>query len=150
MAGKEEFRVLLFRSTGWGARLIQWQTRSPYSHAAIGRGSQLVESIQGVGVRQRRWSAAENVDAFAVPDLTDAQWHRAWEFSQLHLGEDYDWRGVLRFVSRIEHSSKRPLWFCSELVFAALAHAGLPVLARTKASHVSPAMLALSPLLIRA
>jgi uncharacterized protein YycO len=62
------------------------------------------------------------------------------------IGKPYDWRGVLRFVSRKPHHVNGA-WFCSELVFECLARSGVRLLDRIEASDVSPQLLSYSTLL---
>lgn len=142
--------ILLFRGRGAVSALIRWQTRSVYSHAAIlmpdGR---IVEAWQGAGVRTTTLSDWQGIDRFAVPSLTDAQWRAASTFALRQVGQGYDYAGVARFLSRRD-TPENGRWFCSELVFAAIQHAGLNLLERIPPAEVSPGHLALSPLLVPA
>lgn len=141
--------ILLFRGRGLISRLIRWQTRSVYSHAAImTRAGTIIEAWHRGGVREKNLSDYRDIDFFVVPDMSPEQWDRAIAFARGQLGKRYDYLGVIRFVTRRRHLSSRRM-FCSELVFAALAAAGVGLLKRIPAPKVSPAMLALSPLLIR-
>lgn len=149
--------VALFRETGFIARSIRCQTRSQYSHAALaypvhGRTDSLlvIESFPFVGVRRRRieGDALKNVDLFKVDGMNTLDWHRAFSFAEFQLGKHYDYISVLRFVTR-RKSPNNDRWFCSELVHKSLAEAGFTVLDRILSRDVSPAMLALSPMLIQ-
>lgn len=139
--------VLLFRGRGAISALIRWQTRSPFSHAALlmpdGR---IVESWQGAGVRVKTLADWDGVDFFDVPSMTDFQWSLALDFALELVGRGYDYRAVARFVSR-RPAADNERWFCSELVFAALEAAGVSLLERIDAAAVSPGLLSLSPLL---
>lgn len=142
-------RVLLFRGRGLISGLIRFQTRSEYSHAALlmpdGR---ILESWQGAGVRVHELTDWAGIDAFSVRGMSGDQWDQALAFAWRQLGNRYDYLSVLRFVSRRD-APENGRWFCSELVFAALAIAGVRLLARVEAAEVSPGMLAWSPLLER-
>ena len=67
-------KIALVRGTGWMSRLIQWQTRSEYSHAAlvvpdVGNGLLVVEAWQKSGVRvyrPTRREREEQMDFFSV------------------------------------------------------------------------------------
>jgi hypothetical protein len=119
----------------WYARLFDWLvrlvTRSPYSHCEIViDGVCWSSSIRDGGVRAKRI------------DLDSGHWHviplhtdpaRALAWFKSHMGQGYDWLGVLRFiVPFIPQRAGR--WFCSEACAAAL---GLPC-----PSHYSPGGLA--------
>jgi hypothetical protein len=140
-------RVALFRGGDPIAKIVRWQTRSPFSHAALllPCGKRVIESYPGSGVRIRHLDAADwkNIDLFEVEGLTPDLSRQALAFCERERGKGYDWRSVLRFVSRTP-ARENGRWFCSELVFGALAHVGLRVLARIEAHNVSPGMLALS------
>lgn len=141
--------ILLFKGRGVVSGMIRLQTRSRYSHAALlyPDGITLIESWQGAGVRKKSITDFAGVDAFIVPGMTEAQWRDAFRFAEAQLGMGYDYRSVLRFVTRVGARDNRR-WFCSELVFAALHHAGVDLLARIPAAEVAPGHLAWSPLLL--
>ena len=142
-------KILLFKGNGFVSRLIRWQTNGQYSHAAIQLpDGQIIEAWhKPAKVRIRHvledWS---NVEAFDVEGVTDAQWTDATQWLQKQIGKKYDFGGVLRFVTRWRKEQDEK-WFCSELVFAALKHAGVDLLERVNASQVSPTVLSFSPLL---
>lgn len=144
--------VCLHRGTSLISKLIRWQNRSAYSHASIVLpGGSHVESREGKGVL---WhdeftltNPSEIVDWFEVRDLTEAQIDQLEIFLSVQRGKPYDWPMVLGFVSRsaVEGTHSAGKWFCSELVFAALAAIGHPLLARTVAWEVAPGLLKRSP-----
>ena len=140
--------ILLFKGRGIVSGLIRLQTRSVYSHAALlyPDNCTLIESWQGKGVRRTTLIDWEGVDAFIVPGMMEAQWKEAFRFAEAQIGMGYDYRSVARFVSRVAAGENRR-WFCSELVFAALHHAGVDLLARIPAAEVAPGHLAWSPLI---
>ncbi|HRQ87224.1 MAG TPA: hypothetical protein PLA50_00380 [Bacteroidia bacterium] len=141
--------VLLFRGRGAISAAIRWQTRSEYSHAALMMpGGKIIESWQGAGVRTKMPTDWDGIDFFGVFGMDEDEWRQAFDFALAQVGQGYDYRGVLRFVSRRE-TPENGRWFCSELVFAAIQHAGVDLLSRVPAANVSPGMLALSPLLVR-
>jgi hypothetical protein len=89
------------------------------------------------------------VDLFAVRGITAAQMREVNEFFALQKGKRYDWPGILHFATRRPQGAEaQRKWFCSEIVFAALAAAGIPPLARIAQWKVYPGMLAYSPLLV--
>lgn len=142
--------VLLYKGTGLVSKLIRWQTRGMYSHAALLRpDGRVIESWHDGGVRIFRPKSWDGIHAFDVPEMDQEKWEIALRWAEGEVGQPYDWRGVARFISRSKDRKNRR-WFCSELVFAALDAAGVPPLLRVPACEVSPAMLGYSPrLLIR-
>lgn len=146
-------RIGLHRSDGLMSKLIKWQTRSQYSHASLVEpDGTVLESIQGKGVvrgRNVRY-VKEQVDLFEVVAVASMH-EKAHAFALAQLGKGYDWTMVARFLSRRSaNRASSGKWFCSELVFAAFAQAGLPLLRDTEAWEVSPELLSKSPYLVAA
>lgn len=143
-------RILLYRGTGVVSYLIRWFTRSEYSHAALlyPDGDTVIESMQGYGVRKRSiYDLDEPYDVFRVANMTPQQWNYAIAFCAGEIGCGYDYRSVIRFLTR-QHAGSPNRWFCSELVFAAIRHAGPWLLERIEDWAVDPGDLRLSSLLI--
>lgn len=143
--------ILLYRGRGPVSRVIRWQTRSPYSHASIllPDGVTVIESIQFKGVHLRSLfdpKFTDPFDAFSLAHATIGQWAQIETFARAELGAGYDYRNIFRFVTRTT-SGHDTRWFCSELVFAAVASAGIKLLERIEPWAVSPGDLALSPIL---
>ena len=140
-------RILLFRGRGLISALIRWQTRGAYSHAAIllpdGR---ILESWQGDGVRIKVLDDMRGVESYEVTGITPEQWDAAIAFAESQVGRGYDYWAVVRFIAR-SRMPDNERWFCSELVFDALRHAGVHLFQRIDGWAVSPGMLAISPLL---
>ena len=140
-------RSLLYRGKGIVSWLIRWQTRSQYSHAALlFSDGLLVESMQGYGVRVRALDPKEEVDQFEVKGITAHEVAKVREFALGEVGHGYDYWAIVRFISR-NRMPDNERWFCSEFDFAALRFAGIKLLERIEDWAVSPALLALSPLL---
>jgi hypothetical protein len=137
-----------------------------YSHAAIivhrpDEKPYIVEAIEGKGVvkalvEDREVGKKEEVDIYACP-MSIKQENILIEFLDKQVGKKYDWRMVIRFVpllidltpwwaNRRESQKRKSMgkWFCSELVFAAIAKAGIPLFKLTEPWEVSPNMLSKS------
>ncbi len=126
--------------------LVRWFTRSQYSHAAIEIAPDtIIESWQGRGVQQVTIKDRSNVDHFEV-EVTDEQLKLIEAFLRSKLGKRYDYWGIVGFLVRLPLGTK-DRWFCSELVFAAFRFAGVQLLLRVHPTAVSPALLAMSPLM---
>jgi uncharacterized protein YycO len=145
--------VTLHRGSALVSKLIQWQTRSEYSHAGIVLpDGHFIEAREGAGVREFSTGLVANkgeaVDLFHVY-VTETQAGEIMDFCREQLGKKYDWTMVARFVTRRQESrSTTDKWFCSELVFAAFKQAGVVLLRDTQPWEVSPGLLARSPLLV--
>ena len=147
--------VALYRGKSVVSRLIRWQTRSQYSHAALllPNGS-VLESWHRGGVSHNHGLGAchtpgTEVDLFAVESSKGfalVDWARTLDFAFAQIGHTYDYRSVARFLSRRAEKADGK-WFCSELVFAAIKAGGLDLLANTSADRVAPGHLAWSPFL---
>lgn len=138
--------VLLFRGRGFISSLIRFQTRGAYSHAALMRpDGMIIESWPGKGVQLKVLKDWAGIDTYAVP-LTPMQWRTALAFAEQQIGSGYDYWGVIRFIDRRNMPDNKK-WFCSELVFAALAFAGVRLFERIDAGEVSPGLLGVSPML---
>lgn len=147
--------IAAYRGTSTISRAIQWQTRSPYSHVGwlCGDGS-IVEAWHKGGVRRNADLGTAHtpgtvVDLFSVRDLGTWEEMQVVMFLESTLGAKYDFGSVLRFLTRRHESPRdRAKWFCSELVYAALASIGRPPLSRTEPWEVSPGLLVRSPHLL--
>jgi hypothetical protein len=144
-------RVLLFTGGDPIASIVKWQSRSHYSHAAllIPGANRVIESYPFHGVRQRALTVRdwERVHAYEVPSMTPQMWDAAVAFCESQHGKPYDWRSVLKFVTRTP-ARENGKWFCSELVFKALEVSYLRPL-QMKAEYVNPGHLPASPYLHR-
>ena len=143
--------VALHRGEGFIAQAIQWQTRSVYSHASVvfEETGVVIEAREFKGVRSILWdevaASGEAVDVFRVKGLLPEVEEAVGEFLQAQLGKPYDYTMVARFITRRQGAREESgKWFCSELVFAAFAQAGVKLLERIEPWAVSPGMLRLS------
>ena len=146
-------KVALFRGrVSLISRAIEWDTRSPYCHAAIVQtDGSVIESIEGVGVhRIDAIPQGDTYDLFTVQGLTEAGEMAVERFLGAQLGLPYANLDIVGFITRSGVQEDRGAWFCSELVFAAIEAGGVSLLSRIAPFQVSPGMLALSPLLIPA
>lgn len=145
-------QVALFRSNSLVSRLIRWQTRGFYNHAALVWRGQVIEAREFEGVVTRKASTlqAEPLVHLYASGCDEETSRRIWSFALARLGYKYDYRMVTRFVSRLPaNEAQQEKWFCSELVFAAFREGGVCLLENIEPWAVSPSMLSLSPLLKR-
>jgi len=107
----------------------------------------MVEAWQGKGVRSKPAPKASEDDvAILHATMSADQSFQMDKFLSEQTGKRYDYRGVLRFISRSKVRSN-DRWFCSELVVSAFQAVGINLLARIESGKVSPQLLWHSPLL---
>lgn len=143
-------RVLLYEGKSLVSRIIQFQTRSRFSHAAIQMDSGLIVEAWHIGGVRPLPSVHEGhtpgtkVSVFdvTVPFDTEA----VDKFLADQIGKRYDFWSVARFLTRRD-SAANDRWFCSELVMAAFLAGGAHLLHRIPPSHTTPRDLWLSPYL---
>lgn len=105
-------------------RMVQWWTRSPYSHCELVFGYRLgiaecaTSSKMDGGVRLKKMIL--NPDHWDIVDLPWADVRAARNWFELHDGERYDVQGLLGFIAPI--SGRGSEWFCSEACAAALGY----------------------------
>lgn len=151
-------RIALYRGKGIVSKLILWQSRGKFSHAAVVLAdNSVIESKEGSlsplwrgGVRRRAHYLPIEGETCTLFDVmtTPVQEREIVNFLQEQIGKGYDYLSILRFITRQNTNSyTRGTWFCSELVFSAFRHAGINLLSRIDAWAVSPGQLATSPFL---
>lgn len=145
--------IALYKGKSFISKLIKWQTRGKYSHAAIiFKDGKVIEAWQA-GDSLVRFMPSVNeghtlgteVDIFKVK-TTSKQDKVIYDFMRGQVGKKYDWGLILGFLTRGD-TDNRDKWICSELVFAAFKVAGIDLLAATNAYEVSPSLIRRSTLL---
>lgn len=140
-------RLLLFTGGDPIAAIVKWQSRSHYSHAAllIPGTNTVIESYPFYGVRKRKLTAKdwERIHAYEIEGMDAAQWQGAIQFCEAQLGMPYDWRSVLKFLTRTP-ARENGKWFCSELCFKAVENVYRRLLQMT-AEYANPGHLGASP-----
>ena len=114
-------------------RAIAWYSRSPYVHTEFAWPLDDADPQQwlgaqpsgGVAIRPRDYlGAARPFDMFEA-DLSDAQLRVLRTFLARQIGKPYDWRAIAGMaIPALDRGHTQAAWFCSELVYYALASAG--------------------------
>ncbi len=147
-------RIALYQGVSTISRLIRWQSRSKYSHAAFlcDDGSVIeawMPEVRLVSNLSSQHTPGTLVDIFEFKaQLTAAEDEKLWNLAIDDLAIPYDYVGIWRFVTRqpeCERSKKK--LFCSEQVFSRCGMIGRHLLERTEAWRVPPDWIARSPLL---
>lgn len=145
-------KILLTRSKGVLGAGIRLQTRSIVDHSALLFDRGIVIESTWPKVRQTKfpaWLRGRNrrlVEQYIIPGDLDVD--AVYDFARNQLGKPYDVSSVLRFVTRQQaHRKSHGWWFCSELIFAAIAKGGLELFHNTEPYEVSPGLLRRSPLI---
>jgi uncharacterized protein YycO len=149
-----QLRVGFSQYGGIIGRLVRWQTRSPWSHAALlyqvhADPWRVIEAHYPAGVVDRPHSVTDDFLICSVehPDMQEAE-EQILAFAQRQVGKAYDLRMVARFITRQQEARETSgRWFCSELVYAAFWYAGVELLGNTQPWEVSPGLLRRSPYL---
>ena len=122
--------LLAYQGVSPLSRLIRWQTRSIYSHIAISHEGQVVEALGTRG----RVVLAENYRQYHTPgtvvdvlDVPGVDPDLAWDFALEQVGKPYDYRAIVKFVTR-RPATENGRWFCSELASAACSAGGVELL----------------------
>lgn len=153
-------RIALYQGKSWISRAIRWQTRSKYSHAAflLDDGS-VIEAWQPVvrmvvpdeegdfisGLsKQHTPGTVVDIFEFACP-LTPGENQKLTWLAMQDINTPYDYRSIIRFLTRKKSNLKKRRLFCSEQVFARCAQIGRQLLDRTEAWRVPPDWIARSP-----
>lgn len=115
-------RIALYKGKSWISKAIRWQTRMDYSHAAfvLADGS-VIEAwqpcVRHVANLSIQHTPGTVVDLFAFCRPLSGEQEAmlaAWAVKQ--CGINYDYRSILRFVTRKASDGDRAKWFCSEMV----------------------------------
>jgi hypothetical protein len=143
-------KVLLTRDGTALSKVIQWWTDGKASHALLYFPySELAwEAVPG-GVRARKIENWDGVEAFDVFIMSCYGWRQAERFCLDHVGDGYDFLGILRRAVRA-NNPPNGRWVCSSFVFSAIQAGGVTLQERVPFWKISPEDLRRSPLLIPA
>jgi len=148
--------ILLYKGIGPFSRAIRFRTRvlswlppeMDYSHVAWGTDRDTVIEAWPPEVREVGFHDGHRpgtmVHQFSVA-LSPDQEQRLELCLRSQIGKDYDWLGILGFLTRDDLAQRNGKWFCSELIAYAFEAAGKPLLARIRPHRMLPGMIALSP-----
>lgn len=141
-------KIIAYKGKSIFSKLIQLQSRSPYSHVAIllSDGT-VVESWAFIGVRHvssptEAHKAGTVIETYNIDGDYDEL--AVMDFLKSQLGKRYDYRGIVRFLTR-RASPADNRWFCSELVMEAFRRGGLDLQERLPASYATPRDIVISP-----
>lgn len=146
-------RFILVQGTSVVSKLIQWQTRSHWSHSALlFSDGTVIEAREFVGVRKlpyQTWLKENGSTPFEVftVNATESQESAMRDYAENQVGKPYDYVAVARFVTRRDYANQPDdKWFCSELTFETIKEGHIELFDRTEGWEVPPHWLARSPL----
>lgn len=164
-----KMRIALYQGKSFISRLIRWQTRSQYSHAAfllddgsvieawqpcvreiVPAGLNRLSPMRHIAALSKQHTPGTTVDIFEFCAPLSRDENRMLEhFARREVGAPYDYASIIRFCTREKDRvyGKSKSVFCSELVFACCANIGRHLLERTEPWRVPPDWIARSPLL---
>ena len=142
---------LVFKHKGiYDLGISLFEDGSPYTHVALDCGDgTLIESYPGVGVRIRPIPDDPEMDRFRMdgilhPEIeTPLRWAYAINVAKTQVGKPYDVPGIVDYVighRLLDHHG----WFCSELVDAIYAWAGI-MIEHGDCAYVNPARFSRPP-----
>ncbi|MBW1672137.1 MAG: hypothetical protein JRJ45_00575 [Deltaproteobacteria bacterium] len=141
-------KILAYKGRSIFSKLIKIQTRSDYSHVAflLDDGT-VIEAWALLGVRHvasptEAHKSGTVIDTFEIESEYDSL--ATMDFLKSQLGKKYDYRGIVRFLTR-RKSPADDRWFCSELVMEALRRGGLDLQERLPSSYATPRDVVISP-----
>ena len=142
-------QILGYKGKSWISKMIKFQTRSEYSHVAIGVKDTYFEAWHKGGVREfdlndKEKHSSDTPITFTTLDVKVDE-ESVYLFLKSQVGKKYDFKSVLRFVSRRDVRADGK-WFCSELVAAALKYGGVEI-QHLPYSYLSPRDVMMSPYL---
>jgi uncharacterized protein YycO len=143
-------RVLLYKGKSLTSKAIMFQTRSPYSHAAIQfTGGGVVEAwrsgVRLIGSPFEGHSKGTIIDVYRLSAISNLDEDKLVNFLMQQVGKGYDFKSIARFLTRRE-ARLDDRWFCSELVLAALDEVDVHLL-NINPSIASPRDIGISPYL---
>lgn len=150
--------ILLFRGRGLMSKIIQWGTRSPYSHVAICVNADMNLLIEAQGcVRAQDIRKITNYDVFRVKKRYTYKLDKVISFLVSKLNEKYDYAGVIflgimklfRLKKMANKWQKDRDYFCSELAYKAFKNGDLQIVDKEDAGVVSPADIANSDVICK-
>lgn len=168
--------ILLYKGTGFTCRLIQWGTKSLYSHVAVVVEPKIFLAIEsntghqaGVRALDLRKLEEGKIDVFRIKPEFSFDAGRVISFLVAHLGARFDylgvsWLGALKAVGLLTGLAYRPYnrfqkekdYFCSELCYEAFMAGGLDIVPQVaevdekgRAEITSPSDIAESPRLAK-
>jgi len=140
-------------TTGFYDRVIGWYTRSDCVHAEfhwpitdVHAGAYFgAQPKGGVHARDSNYLGTVAYDVYAS-DIPDASVAKLNTFLVAQTGKPYDMRAIFNMGVFHGDVTNTKRWFCSELVFYALAHVGYQVLRAPlrQADRITPRDLALA------
>ena len=149
--------ILLFYRGGLMSKIIQWGTKSKYSHTALCVNAEMNLLIEAQGcVRAADIRTMTDYDIFRVKEGHAYDLEKVVSFLVSKLNSRYDYRGVIflgimklfRLKKMANKWQRKKDWFCSELVVSAFREGGLDIISK-KAENASPKDIAVSKIVFK-
>lgn len=109
-------KLAFYRGNEWYSKVIQWWTKSPYSHVELIVDGKWISSDPTDGVRIWDEAKIENVELFDYIEIDAGMNDTFHWFLGNELGCAYDWKGIVfsQFFNLGVNSNTK--WFCSEII----------------------------------
>lgn len=120
--------VRFVRGTGWDSKIIEWTTRSKWSHvefleADLTFGAQLAGGVRWRTIHDRCYKKVQDAEVWQVP-VTDEEYDKFLAFIVETEGRDYNWRAIVSFALGPYNWDKLGTDICSEEVANGLKAVG--------------------------
>ena len=142
----DKVQYLFFKGSWLVGSAIRWQTWGDWGHVALQFPSGV--SYESVGLKGviEHLGGHPRINEATVLELhcTTSEVEAMEKWCKEQVGKGYDYRAILRFVTRSRYWSN-DRWFCSELGFCASREASIELFSRVKPWKVHPSLLFTSP-----
>lgn len=148
-------RYAFFRGRGVISWAIRTFTRGEYSHVGVWfEDKTLYEAWQGSGKHLWRnsgvrripnWKPSGGIDIYKL-EVTERQYEDAQRYAESQVGTGYDYRGVIRFVTKCKPPEDTNN-FCSAYAFDIAKAARRYLLHAPAGEYINPNVLSYSPFL---
>lgn len=140
-------KVRFVDGPGFVSDFIKFWTWSEWSHVDVWTPDGWLGARSNGGVQIRPWDYTKvDKEEIRVITLDDATEANIMNWLHAQIGKPYDYLAIAGMPFRQDWQNDSR-WFCSELVAAAFAQAGVPLLDADHYNRITPRDLYLSPLL---
>ncbi len=150
--------ILLYRNASFSSKLIQWGTKSPYSHVGVVADPAIFLSIEantghqsGVRAVDLRQADEDKVDVYRVKEEFAYDSGKVVSCLVAHLGAPFDFWGVIalgvlkvasfmtgfKLFKGYNKFQKDRDYFCSELVYEAFQAGGLDIVPEVDSADIT-------------
>ncbi|MDD2716867.1 MAG: hypothetical protein PHW04_13320 [Candidatus Wallbacteria bacterium] len=141
-------RVVYYQGNGLPDLVVRYwpklrqKPEDRYSHVAVIRNAEKIESEPGKGVQLINWNEMTCIctaDVYEIRDLTAGESEAGWAWLNTQVGRKYDWQGIIGYASQT-FGQDPDRWFCSELVEQMSENIGRKLIPGLRPNEINPQM----------